>query len=789
MNFSIPKSYIFFFVFSQILCFDNVLAQNNEVKDELDHYRQNNYQEKIYITTDREQYLAGELLWFKVYCLDATLHQYTDLSKVAYVELISEDTIAVLQAKIELKHGVGSGSFYIPTNLNTGKFQLRGYTNWMKNYDEAFFFRKEIEIINSFRKIPYISATSSDRLDLQLFPEGGNLVEGIESQIAFKGVDFYGRGVDFKGYLLNQQSDTLLEFQPTYLGMGSFSFRPEPNSDIKLIAVYKGNKYRFDFPKIKDEGLVMKVSEDGEVMHVKIKSVPALGTIYFLAHSNNIITHSGQYSLRAGELELTIQKNELRDGINHFTLFNESQQPVCERLVFKKPKKKLGINVRANKEQFAAREKVSLDISTVQSKLADLSVSVFKLDSLNEQGDLNILSYLYLTSDLRGKIEHPGYYFSGDANFQDIDLLMLTNGWSRFRWEEILENKLPAYKKFVPEKYGPIIKADIANNLNGAPAAHVFAYLSVPGPFPQFYDAKSNGLGELYFETHNFYGPADIIVQTNYRVDSTYSIDLSDPFASRYTFYPSSPLTVSKSLAEIINHRSVGLQALNIYQSGRINSYKVPEIGNEMFFGNADQNYLLDDYTRFTIMEDVMREYVPGVWVRQKGGDFHFKVANFEQDLVYADDPLILYDGVPIFDVNKVMRIDPLKVKKLEVVTHRYFYRQQTYDGIVNYTTYHGDLDGFELDPHSLLVKYEGLQIKREFYSPNYDLKNNQHMPDFRNLLYWSPDVLTDEDGNASVDFYTSDETGKFLVVVEGLSTDGRPGFATDTFEVKNEVN
>lgn len=133
------------------------------------------------------------------------------------------------------------------------------------------------------------------------------------------------------------------------------------------------------------------------------------------------------------------------------------------------------------------------------------------------------------------------------------------------------------------------------------------------------------------------------------------------------------------------------------------------------------------------------------------------------------------------------MEFDPLKIKKLEVVTKKFYSGNDVIEGIVSYTTYKGNLDGFQIDPNALVLEYEGLQLQREFYSPVYVTKEQEEsrLPDFRNLLYWSPDIKTDEEGSSALDFYTSDRPGRYAVVVQGINSNGNAGSKVVYFTVK----
>jgi len=204
------------------------------------------------------------------------------------------------------------------------------------------------------------------------------------------------------------------------------------------------------------------------------------------------------------------------------------------------------------------------------------------------------------------------------------------------------------------------------------------------------------------------------------------------------------------------------------------------------FYGQPDKKYFLDDYTRFNTMEEVMREYVSDVSVHRSQQKFHFRVLNSPHQLFFNEDPLMLMDGVVVFDADKIMAYDPLKVKKIEVVGREYYFGQMIASGIISWSTYKGDLDGFQIDPNAVAVEYEGLQMQREFYSPIYETDGqvNSRMPDFRNLLYWSPDLKTNADGSVQISFYSSDRQGRYIGFIQGMSADGKAGSQSFEFEV-----
>ena len=237
--------------------------------------------------------------------------------------------------------------------------------------------------------------------------------------------------------------------------------------------------------------------------------------------------------------------------------------------------------------------------------------------------------------------------------------------------------------------------------------------------------------------------------------------------------------------------RSIGAQSQNIYQPDKQENFMLPSTyDTTAFYGIPFTTYYLDNYTRFTTMEEVMKEYVKEVHVKKSGNHFYYEVLNLPDLSFFKDEPLTLIDGLPVFDVTKIIEMDPLKIKKIDITTTKFFTGSQQYYGIVNYSTYDSDLKGYQIDPNSLVVEYDGLQYEREFYSPQYQTPQQQgsRLPDYRNVLYWSP-KLQSKKGNQNISFYTSDIPGKYVVFIQGISEEGVAGFSTFDFTVSSSLN
>jgi hypothetical protein len=779
-----------------ILCL--VLLHSNSYAQVLDRiqtsfkqYHNQVLQEKIYVHTDKDFYLCGELLWFKIYNVDAGTIKPVNISKIAYVDVLDDANNTVLQAKIGLKNGAGNGSFFIPVTLKNGNYKLRAYTSWMKNFGPEVFFEKTISIVNALAEPVAAVKASPKTYDIRFFAEGGNLISGVPATIGFKATGTDGNGIDLSGSVIDQHNDTVARFQSLRFGMGSFLLTLKANSTYKaVVRVNNTTTLIKELPPVAGIGYAIHLTDNNNQPEVILSSRgQANSPLHFVVHSGHkIILAQTLVPDANGNARVIIDQTKLGEGINHLTLFNSSGQPVSERLYFNRPKL-LSLAATAPAE-YKLRSEVPINIIARDNsgvpQQANLSVAVFKLDSLNNISNEDIAESLWFRPEINGAIESPGYYFDSVTAQTDkaLDNLMLTQGWSRYKWDDVLTAKPLSKFTYLPEYNGHLITGQLTGKTNASPL-NIMAYMGVIGK-KQFYGAAADSTGRLLFNTKGFYGPGEMVLQTA-GADSIYNISIANPFSEKFTTSKLPAFQLGQKLQNPLINNSINMQVQNIYSGAKLKQYYKPAIDTNLFYGAHYKTYMLDAYTRFNTTEEVLREYIAEVNVTKRDDHFHIKVISpngFLQD----GDPLVLLDGVPVFNMDKVFAIDPLKIKRLEMVNQVYFWGPVFADGIINLTSYKEDMAAVEIDPHAVVLDYEGMQLQREFYSPVYDTaeQKRSRLPDFRTVLYWAPDVNTDLKGNAKVSFYTSDKPGKYVAVLQGLTNSGKAGSCYFKFDVNN---
>jgi hypothetical protein len=500
------------------------LSAQNQLADNLQQAF-NNYQsgtplEKLFVHTDKTFYLAGETVWFKVYSVDASFHKPLQTSSITYVEILNKDLKPVLQGKVSMINGSGNGSLTLPGFLISGNYVFRAYTSWMKNFPSDFYYEQILHIVNTLRQpsnIPSLKSAAS----IQFFPEGGNEVVGFTGKIAFKAVSGDGRGLDCSGVIINQNNDTITRFQSLHKGMGNFQLKPERNSNYYALLWLNDSLIKQKLPDAEEQGFVMNISgnETSELtISVRATSEFKNSNVYLFTQTRQLIKNVQTKELRDGEASFEIDKKDLGEGISGITLFNQLRQPVCERLVFKRPHENLFIRVKTDQTVYNPRKQVQIDLSTSntddQPLAGNCSLSVFMIDSLQHIPEQNIASYLYLSSDLKGKIESPEYYFANTDKTTDeaLDNLLLTQGWRRFKWNDIFEFKKPFFE-FLPEIEGPVVNGKIINKLTGSPVGNSGAFLSIPAADYAFSSATSDAQGIIHFGFKDIYKNNAVVIQ------------------------------------------------------------------------------------------------------------------------------------------------------------------------------------------------------------------------------------------------------------------------------------
>ena len=758
-----------------------------------DRFRLQHYEEKLFLHTSQNEYVTGETFWCKAYLTDAHVHQLSYLSKVAYLEMTDSYGKPVWQSSIRIDSALGTAFWQIPNTLKTGNYLLRAYTRWMRNNDPDYFFSKEIFILNPQKK-PQISGAHSENIYLQSYPEGGQFVDGLENRISYHLYNAAGIGLNQPIYLIRDNKDTMLQTNPERFGMGEFLLTPEAGHKYTLALNDEAKGAReFKLLQTNANGYTIRMGPSiGGVIELRVNQSSGLSDpgCYLFMHCRQTNSRAFYEPFRNGEVIFRISEKELGEGINQFTIFNYSKIPVCERLYFRHPDRSLLFAFNTNKT-YSNRAPVDLQIKSYieggQETSTNFSASVLKISDAAMVPENDILSYLYLESDLKGLIENPSYYFTNDTlqHGKQADLLMRTQGWRRFKWEDVMNNS-KSKVTFIPEYSGPLVEAEVLGKSGKSPMPGQSVAITVPGTRFLFGVNKSDNEGKVIIPLDRREGRGELVLQVLEPGSDTMQVIPISSFDSSITQASNLPVQIENKTKIFLEEEMQDIQlsqAFGISQAGDIRAFD--QADSLDFYGVPDHEYNLDDYIRFNSMEEVFREYVKEVDVRKQRNNYHLLVTNEPYNALFREDPLVLLNGIPIKDMDRIMKFDPLKIKSIGIVSRKYNLGGQAISGIISLHTYEGRLEGFELPAETLVADYEGLQVMREFPLVEYPTQKMGKSPDLRHLLHWVPDGKTSINKGMPIRFFTSDVPGIYAIIVQGLDAEGRAGSTVRFFEVR----
>ena len=341
--------------------------------------------------------------------------------------------------------------------------------------------------------------------------------------------------------------------------------------------------------------------------------------------------------------------------------------------------------------------------------------------------------------------------------------------------------------KFLPEYEGHIITGKIVPlQVSSNTESEVLTpLLSFPGEKFYIYEGQKDDANNVLFYTTDITGVKEIATIAYSLTDNKFRIDLQSPFIEQYAHKPLAALRVDSTHFTYLLKRAVSLQALYAYVK---DSLALDRLSDIRFYREASKTYILDEWTRFIVMGELVIEFISELQFRRNNRQKReLMMSVFRHDFVDWVRPLVVLDGIPIFDHEIIYQYNPLLVERINIYSDEYIYEGMRFDGIVEFLTYERNCPSLPIDPSMQIVSYEGTQVPRRLYTPDYsnEKDKNSRLPDYRHTLLWEPMLQTNGLSTIEIPFYTSDFTGEFLVTVEGLTKSGEIIHATAYFETR----
>lgn len=672
-----------------------------------------------------------------------------------------------------------------------------------------------------------VKANEKKLVDLQFLPEGGTFIAGKIQRLGFKAISFSGKGMDVKGVIKDSKGTVITAFTSIHKGMGIVVFEPQGGESY---TAFLENDLSFPLPAPQQSGISLQVTNmpAADSILISIAGTPDQygRKIYFTITSKGILAARGNAIMKAAGYELAISSRELRPGVSLVTVYNEDFQPVNERAIFTWHNEELRLNLTQQKEEYIKKDSVSIRLKVHNSKGENIagifSIAVLDTSQVKVLPDAeNLLSYMLLSSDLKGEVEEPYYYFH-QPDPTAVEALLLTQGWVSYT-REATPLVFPYEKEYT-------ISGRVTNVFNKPVGGARLVLFGKAGRSNTFVtDTVANANGNFVFRRFGFYetDSMSMLVKAVNKNGKAFNVgvEINDPA------YPEMNSTTrlagaNEILVDTMARQYAARQEMNraaLKKNGIVleevilqSKKRIPGSKNLNEDGGADQviNEETLNKTPKQSLLDILQQQVPGfrLGTPPKSNALlylvHYNIVRLVidgVDLHYFFQPVMgLRNEYALYLDRYLNYFSAEDIKGIEVMSsaayntaYRHHYldkRELTTSGpttfdftFIEVTTRSGEGPFMKKIPGMYLLRPLYPVVAKQFYSPRYTTPAQETiLPDMRQTIYWNPNVITDEKGEAAVSFYTSESNSRnYLVIIQGTDLKGRLGVLYQPLQIR----
>ncbi|MGB3547142.1 MAG: TonB-dependent receptor plug domain-containing protein [Saprospiraceae bacterium] len=817
------------------LLFLTSLAAQSPFETVMLDYRQQLLPEKVFVHTDKNIYATGEIIWAAVYLVNGQTHRPGTFSNQIRLELINPAGEVVTRRKLYSTDGFVASDLIIPATSPPGDYQLTAYTSYQLNGPVETLFRKTLRIVPGLKEsgapgsAPSLAAATfaapltGPDTKLRFFPEGGDCVTGVPCRMAIVTEDRGGIPTAANGYLTDDSGEALMIWQTDKYGSGSFTYTPEPGRDYQAVLNQTGGV--FSLPQPLNEGYHLAVFQNRENIQLQLFSTQRWGLddARITVHLRGIALLDQLLAVKDNAGQITLARADLPPGVLVATLFDDRGQPAAERLFFVAPEKENStIQINLDTTHYKTRQAVDVrlridptDAPVDTLSEARISMSVLPAAATGGPAGDDIRTWLMLNSDIDHSIPYaPEIVFGLEDRVRDvtIDQFLLTRAWRRFRWQPLLQDSA-----FVPQhliELGVYVRGTAYNYENP----------DKPRPGKVFFTKMDDGRyeeqlttldGDFVFGPYVTFDTSDVFLQGRFKLGKrnrqNEDIDIDDnPYVLLRVREPAHPTLpeipyfdrLRESAGEADDYGDLSKRALTVartYDSLIINLDVVDVVTKRVdkaeerrnarstLYSSPDSRIVVDSLPggqNAISVFDLLRR-VPGVRVIGSFGQEFAEIRGITSILL-SSEPLYFIDGVPV-DVQFVRNVPVQQIEFIDVIrgARAAIFGGGGANGAILLYSRQGDSGGGSVIPGKLKTKLYGFHKAREFAVFDPQLPDNRNRPDLRTTLFWAPGLRTDAAGRAGQTFSSSDQTGDYLIVAQGLRKDGRPYVGIAQFTVE----
>lgn len=722
----------------------------------LETYADDAARTSLYIRTSKDIYESMEDLWFKAYAVDARHQLLSAIDQTLYIQLVHEKNDSVVwEEAYPIEKGTANGHIYLDNALPEGNYWLCAYSaHSLTANAHSFQAARRIRIVQNvaglLRKKPAAFRTGSlqKKVQFTLLAEGGVLLAGVTNRVAFKAVAEDGLPCPVSGTLLDGDK-VIAHFKSSHAGMGSFLIRPESGSTYHVRLDTPFARTLYPLPETRKQGMSFRLlSNNDDSIAFRIYNQGAEKQLFYFRLQTRGLTQLMAAAAIKDSLDLKLPLQDVTGGVAEATLFDHRPVPVAERLLYVKPDSRLFVTAKLSGKSYGRKTKVLLHIHTADEHgkpvIAQLGAAAYDRIYHRPTDPNDIQTHYLLSTQLKGNIYDPGYYFDTTKTDrkQAMDLLLLTQGWRSYSWNE-------EELKKIDRNESPV--------LSDSTRGQLLTLRKKTGSSQQavmFFDAEQqhsqltalDSRGSFWLSPENLKLSGNIYIK-HYGEQRDFELKMYDPFEPIHKIkpwqkinYPLEAITneqINEADPFILTRGSIKLKAVEIQG-------KTAVVFRDKYIGHLDS---LAKYQQLT-------DKAHGGWLNCPAGDGDERPVEGQTYIVWTG---------PNPPTSHPFSFNSTNTK--QIVYHYPKYTEE------------------ELLKMWGLAKAKGYYPEKEFYQPNYD-KAPDPLPDYRNTLLWAPDIITDANGDATLEFFSSDIHSIFFGIVEGISGNGMVGKSDFEFNV-----
>ncbi len=804
--FSICKFFTYFFLSN--LNYNNTDTLPKKIVNGLENWSKNNPCEKVFLHTDKNIYLAGENIWYKAYItLDG---EPSILSKIVYIELVDEKGKVVEKQMLPVSNGSSAGDVFIPKNIATGNYSINAYSLWMLNY-KPFLFKKNIRIYNYDFKATVEKGIED--FTVNFFPEGGDLIEGLKSSVGFYAVNKHGLPLHATGTLTDQAGKTIASISTIHTGYGKFEVTPAQNEVLTATIKANGFEKKFNLPLPKKEGIVLTVNNTNAnrafvQVDRNVSNKSTYNNLLVVAQMYSKLAFAGMVNFKEDATGMTISKKNLPPGIMQITAFDTIGNPLAERLIFVNNYEINDFNLAIDSVSLQPRGKNKFRIDLSKFSNPSVSISIIDGDFSNQPStEDNIISNLLLTSDLKGLIYQSGYYFQNKNpdRTEHLDLLMLTHGWRRFKWNDIINKKDVVLKYPVESGISVSGKVTIPQSNKTIAGGHVDILTKGEDSTTILSKAIVNNKGEFLINDLNFKQKATLYLQGSKALNQNANVDVivnkayidtlkrseNIPSANLDSFIILneqqnkflSHIKLETDQNKVLTLSEVKVKAKKISRVDSLNSAYASDLFQMGQSLELTSNHYLNIW-------QFLREQVNGLVVEGNPIDpnvYFTRFAGLRVPTIESNDAEgtnqaggMESNGITYFlneiNVSKdvINTLHPGDIALVKVFKGFEGAALGINEGGIAIYTKKGINETFRTGEKGFFKEIKiGYSITREFFNPDYSIAPDSSFIDSRTTLYWNGNLKRDKSGWGTIRFYNNDISKKYKITIQGMDKKG----------------